>query len=165
LDIFRTRGNLFAEGGDVRKNSHLNIEAKRYIHTLFINITNIVIYICWSLLRKKILTTPPSTSEKSFGAPVDNFFEDQTTIYPQAPAINVYHLLHLVKFPGFASFQAELLEPPKEHDNDEYEFAGVAPPPGKARPSVCTESIWIDLPAAAVSHREADVSISTACRT
>lgn len=82
-------------------------------------------------------------------------FFHQTTYIPTSTCI-VYQLLHLhlhlTKLPGFASFHAELLKPPKEHDNNEYEFAGVAPPPGKTSPSVCTEPIWIDLPAAAVAH-------------
>ena len=83
---------------------------------------------------------------------VDFFSSDY--VYTHKHLQYVYQLLYLylTKLPGFASFHAELLKPPKEHHNNEYEFAGVAPPPCKTSPSVCTDSIWIDLPAAAVAH-------------
>ena len=73
-------------------------------------------------------------------------------------------LLHLTKLPGFARFHAELFHPPEEHDKNEDEFAGIAPPPSKAGPPVSAQPVRADLPTAAVAHGESHVSISAAER-
>ena len=44
--------------------------------------------------------------------------------------------MHLTKLPGFASFHAEVLQPPEEHHKDEDELARIGPPPSEAGPSV-----------------------------
>jgi hypothetical protein len=72
-------------------------------------------------------------------------------------------VLHLTKLPGFASFHTEL-KPSEEHYKNEYEFSGVAPPPGEASPFICAELVRIDLSTATVAHREPHISISTAKR-
>lgn len=77
----------------------------------------------------------------------------------------MYTVLHLTKLPWFASFHTELLKPPEEHNKNEYEFAGVAPPPGEARPPICAGLVRVDLSTATVAHWEPHISISTACKT
>lgn len=69
-------------------------------------------------------------------------------------------VLHLTKLPGFASFHAELLEPPEEHHENEDELAGIAPPPDEAGPPVGAELVRADLPTATVAHGESHISIS-----
>lgn len=66
-----------------------------------------------------------------FGAQMDSSPDSMTK-----SVCNVHQVLHLTKLPGFASFHAELLQPPEEHHKNEDEFARIAPPPGKACPSV-----------------------------
>ena len=69
--------------------------------------------------------------------------------------------LHLTKLPGFATFYAELLEPPEEHDKNEDELARIAPPPDEAGPPVGAQRVRADLSTATVAHGEAHISIRT----
>ncbi|CAL1414051.1 unnamed protein product [Linum trigynum] len=69
------------------------------------------------------------------------------------------------KFPGFPSGHVELLQPSKQHHQNENDLAFIAPPPrqaGELVPAIPTAAGRIYPPLATVTHRKSHIPIRTA---
>lgn len=79
---------------------------------------------------------------------------------PCGTSIDFLDIFGLQELPTPATVHVELLQPTEDHHDHENDFASVAPPAHEANPPVRASRFRLQLPSAAVPHREPHVPVS-----